>query len=164
MMNQKKRDTAYLLLAAMMIAVSIRLVLEIPSAVFNPESQEFTTQSPEYAASHKVEAALNAVITSPPLTFQADFESPFRPHKLKRVRVSVPPRPKIQKQRTRQVFRLKGLMQSALLAIIEDSRGKTFIGGKGDTIHEAEIVAINPTSVIMKDDQGTFELTVEEKR
>ncbi|MFW6244363.1 MAG: hypothetical protein ACOC36_00610 [Fibrobacterota bacterium] len=162
-MSQTRQDSICLFLSLACIAFCIKMVSEIPTAFFRPESSSATAESPDYDASRKVQAALNAIISSPPITFRSDFESPFRPYKLKPVRVSAPPRPPKIKT-TRKHFRLKGLMQSSPLAIIEDSNGRTFIKGQGEKIHNTEIVSINPTSVVLKDSLGTFELTVEETR
>lgn len=162
-MTQSRCASVCLLLSLACIAFCIKLVYDIPAVFFRPVTSDFTTASPDYDASQKVESALNAVISSPPITFHPDFESPFRPYKLKPVRVSAPAStPRIKT--TRKNFRLKGLMQSTPLAIIEDSNGKTFIRGQGEKVHNAEIVSISSTSVVLKDSLGVFELTVEEMR
>jgi len=110
----------------------------------------------------RVSRAMTSAIPSDGAEFNATAESPFRLEGSRR-----------QAQRTvsaaggaaaaRPSLALKGLvLKDKALAIIEDSKGQTFILGVNDTIAGQRVVSIKADRIVLRDRAGAYDLSVQE--
>ncbi len=161
MRTQKSNPYIYIAVSLLSLALSIHLLVNTPFSKLRGHSQ--TNGLPHgRETSSRIEEALASKVDPVSVSFTT-MESPFRPFKLEKVStptvkksVSTPPE--------RNNLRLKGLMNSTKLAIIEDAKGETFIRGQGEKVLNTLILSVSNNGVVLKDSLGTYELTVEEKR
>lgn len=107
-----------------------------------------------------VSEALASRATPQSITFSDTYKCPFRPSSERRVihqrKVAVP-------RNDRELLKLKGfLLKEKPLAILENNFGQTFICGVGEQAGEQTVQKITREEVVIKDEHGTYSLTVGE--
>jgi len=117
-----------------------------------------------YTASNLIDSALNAEIVIPKANFTSESSSPFSPLDFQPARPAPKPVVNAAAAPKRIPLKLRGLMKSPPLVIVEDAKGETHIKAQGDSIRAVLIVSIGSSSAVFKDSSGTYELTVEESR
>ncbi len=109
---------------------------------------------PEVAEALQSRAQLQEIV------FPKRYSCPFRPSSERRVirtkKVSIP-------KGAREKLKLKGfLLKDKPLAILENNFGQTFICGVGEQAGEQTVVKISREEVVVKDEHGTYSLSVGE--
>jgi hypothetical protein len=105
-----------------------------------------------------VKYALTSTITSREVIFKPDADSPFRETGVS-AQTATTGTVQFRPIRQPEVLVLKGFLEKEKpLAIIEDSRGETFILGVGDSLYGQKILSIQPDRVKVRDGVRVYEI------
>ncbi len=164
-MSSSKTAVPYLLTGVLCFCAVFWILYDYCAIRQKPKTVAYADAASAYNVSESVDSALNVRVIIPKADFAPNVGSPF---KALGARTAVGSSRKlvtdaIGKPR-RSSIRLKGLMKNPPLAILEDTRGETYIKARGDSIQNSRIIAINDNSVVFKDSGGTYELIVEENK
>ncbi|MDG5816208.1 hypothetical protein QA601_14030 [Chitinispirillales bacterium ANBcel5] len=163
-MHSDSTKSLLLLLSVVCIATGIVFLLDLPSSLsqISPDS----TSSPlrdQQEDFHSIEQALNIQFDTHPVTFPDELQSPFRMYTNKPTRPAAVVRRPVAQPQPRTPLQVKGVLtQPSYIVILEDNTGQTYIREKGDKIHEATIIAISRNGVTLRDNQGSYQINVEE--
>ncbi|NLD98718.1 MAG: hypothetical protein GX640_02495 [Fibrobacter sp.] len=160
-MKKFTNESLFLIASVILLIAAGSIGLEIPALLETKTPSRQTLPSVVNKSLSNIERALKIESKSDFFTYSATFESPYRK---KGETVQVDKNIKQLPGPIRPRLILKGVLLNAnALAILEDEQGKTYIRGAGDTILDQQtIIAIKANRVIMRDRQGSYELTVEE--
>lgn len=154
-------STIMLLFSVVLLAVSVSILSELPELFTGTGSNTVNSNSLiDDKSLRLINTALQIEDTIGSFTYAGHFESPFRKGGVKISRnksshSTLPERPRLF---------LKGiLLKERSLAIVEDERGETYIRGVGESALGQEVISIKENRIVLRDQRGTYELTVEEK-
>lgn len=156
MHKQLQKWLGVALFAALWIGIALTTpsVLRQFSAVLGSPQDQRSESTDTLSAI--VKQALASTIAAREVTFKPNADTPFR-----ETGVSAPSSSSGTMQfrpiRQREILVLKGfLAKEKPLAIIEDSRGETFILGVGDSLYGQKILSIQPDRVKIRDGVGEY--------
>jgi len=165
-LKPSKSAAPYLVISALCFAAAIWILYDFLVTRPKPAAAVSVIDIfSEYDVSDIADSALNVKITAPAADFTVNTVSPFKPFRpapavgsTNRAAAGAP----VKNRRSN--LRLKGLMKNPPLAILEDTRGETYIKAQGDYIQNTQITAIGENNVTLSDSSGVYTLTVEENR
>jgi hypothetical protein len=161
MINQKNNLVLILFSIALLIG-TVYLLSDLPDLINQKTAIAPRKQSIVSSTLANMDKVLTNKEKHENFTYTGTFENPFRKFNMNSIQqtASTPSHKKITE---RQIFLLKGvLIKEKSLAIIEDSRGETYIRGIGEKAVDQEIVSIKENKVVLRDSHGLHELVVED--